>query len=69
MFSPALKTEFEAKLKEAIESGSFFITISYADPSGNKQLHHYYIRNEFPSNDILPSLKHLTNEIHNKEQI
>jgi hypothetical protein len=69
MISTTLKTEFEAKQKKAINSGRFFITITHVDPVDDKTLHHYYIRNEFPTEDILPSMKKLIKDIKRKENV
>ena len=54
--------ELAAKLKEALETDRFFITVTFQkkySPEDEHDLHHYYIRKNFMVNDVVPSLKKL----------
>ena len=48
--------ELYKKLQEAVKSGSYMVTIT-AYNKKKKQLDHYTVTNNFPREDILPSLE------------
>ena len=58
--------ELHKKIKEALSGGSYMITITTCDRK-EKTLEHYAITNNFPREDILPSLEacagNMTDEI------
>lgn len=43
-------------LKEAFASEKYLIAISYIDPKDKEKIHHFVTTNNFPKNDIIPSL-------------
>jgi len=54
--------ELAGKIKEALETDRFFITVTFQkkySPEDEHDLHHYYIRKNFMVNDVVPSLKKL----------
>lgn len=54
--------EMRKRLQEALRSGRYFITITrFEEDTG--ELKHYHIWNEFPTDDIIPSLSHIATEI------
>jgi hypothetical protein len=50
------------KLKEAIESGHYFVTITSLNKK-KKQLDHFYATEKFPSEDIYPALEHYASQM------
>jgi len=51
--------ELRKKLQEAVASGRFFITITkVVEEKDSRMLDHYTITNQFPTDDIVPSLEH-----------
>ena len=51
--------ELRKKLQEAVASGRFFITITKVIEDKEKRLlDHYTITNQFPTEDIVPTLEH-----------
>lgn len=64
------ESELQAKLKEALETDRFVITVTFQKkykPDDEHDLHHYYIRKNFMVNDVVPSLKHLAADFTAKE--
>jgi hypothetical protein len=56
--------EMRKKIQEALVSGRFFIRISYVDGgSKDQQLQHYYMTQDFPREDIMPSIEHIAKQI------
>lgn len=55
-----LDFEVHKKFTEALKLGRYVITISTCDPKKKKnQLHHYAVYNNFPTDDIVPSMEHV----------
>ena len=54
-------------MERALRSQRYFITISYQDPSQKNDLQHFWITKNFPKNGLIPSLRHMENEIRQKE--
>ena len=64
------ESELQVKLKEALETDRFFITVTFQKkykPEDEHDLHHYYTRKNFMVNDVVPSLKHLAADFTAKE--
>jgi len=62
--------ELEKKISEALETGRFFITVTFQKkykPDDEHDLHHFYIRKNFMVNDVVPSLKKLASNFIGKE--
>jgi hypothetical protein len=61
---PVSISEFELrkKLQEAFRSGRYFITITTVSEDGKKLDHHLSYQN-FPSDDLMPTLSHLASKI------
>ena len=57
--------EMRKKMQEALQSGRYFITITYLD---DKVLKHYYSWENFPVDDVMPSLSHIAGKI-DKEMV
>jgi len=58
------------KLIEALETDRFFITISCQkkkSPADPNDLHHFWIQQKYPPNDVLLSLRHIANDYKAKE--
>jgi hypothetical protein len=58
--------ELRRKLQEALAKDSYFITITYTEKAEGK-LHHYYITQRFPKEDLIPALAHFAAEIDKDE--
>ena len=59
-----------AKLIEALETDRFFITLSYQkkkSPGDPHDLKHYWHRQGFEANDVLPAMKRIANDFKAKE--
>jgi len=62
--------ELAAKLLEAIETARYFISISFQkkkSPGDPHDLQHFWHRQRYPVNDVLPSLRHIANDYKAKE--
>ena len=57
--------ELHKKLKEALESDGFFITITGIDRKKGR-LNHYHITQGFPKDDIMPTLEHYAQKMHSE---
>ncbi len=56
MTNPSMiQFELRKRFSEAISKGRYFITITSLDPKENR-LHHYYARENFKTEDMVPSL-------------
>ena len=58
------------KLIEALETDRFFITLSFQkkkSAADRHDLQHFWHRQQYPVNDVLPSLRHLANDYKAKE--
>ena len=58
------------KLIEALETDRFFITLSFQKkdrPDDPHDLRHFWHREKFSANDVVPSLKHLAADYNAKE--
>ena len=58
------------KLIEALETDRFFITLSFQKkykPDDPNDLQHFWQRQHFMANDVLPSLRHIANDFAAKE--
>jgi acyl-CoA thioesterase len=53
--------ELRRKIQESMESGRFFITISYIDKE--EMVQHYWQTRDFPRDDMMPSLEHIAKKI------
>lgn len=58
--------EVRKKLQEAFGKGRYFITVTTLDPE-TKQLNHYYAWESFPTDDVIPSLGHIAQQIDKHE--
>ena len=54
--------ELRKKLQEALQSGKYFITVTYLNED-KKNLSHYFSWENFPVDDVIPSLSHIAMEI------
>jgi len=54
--------EIYKKLKEAIQSEHYFITITSVDVE-KKQLNHFYATEQFAKEDIYPTLEHFATQL------
>lgn len=57
--------EMRKKIQAALGAGRFFITISYVEaPEGEEEtVEHYYLTHNFPREDLMSSLEHLSKQI------
>lgn len=62
MVSTVQEFELRKKMQEALKSGRYFVTITRLDEETNR-LEHYHVWREFPTDDLIPSLSHIANEI------
>lgn len=62
MVNSVQEFELRKKLSQALKSGRYLVTVTYLDEESGK-LNHYHLYNEFPTDDLLPSLSHIANEI------
>jgi len=53
--------EMRKQLQRALAAGKMFITISYMDEE--ETIQHYYLTHNFPREDIMISLEHLSKEV------
>ena len=53
--------EMRKQLQKALAAGKVFITISYQDEE--ETIQHYYLTHNFPREDIMISLEHLSKEV------
>lgn len=53
--------EMRKQLQKALAAGKMFITISYMDEE--ETIQHYYLTHNFPREDIMISLEHLSKEV------
>jgi len=58
--------DLQEKIIEAIKNGNYFITIS---TKKDKILNHYYKRENFSSDDALPSLGAIQNDFIKQEKV
>ena len=66
----ATQPDLRAKLLEALETDRFFITISLqkkSRPEDANDLQHYWIRQHYAVNDVLPSIRHIIGDYTAKE--
>ena len=54
--------EVYQKLKEAVQSEHYFITITSVDVE-KKKLNHFYATEQFAKEDIYPTLEHFAKEL------
>lgn len=62
--------ELAGKLKEALETERFFITVTFQkkyNPDDEHDLHHYYCRKNIMVNDVVPCLKYIASNFIAKE--
>ena len=61
--------DLAVKLREAIESGMFFVTVSYlrSEPGNPNDLHHFYRQSGYPTADVGATLAHLAADFAAKE--
>ncbi len=59
--------ELRKKIQEAMLSGEYFITITTIDKK-KKKLSHYYNWQNFPKDDVIPSLSHIVMQIDSENQ-
>ena len=62
--------ELKVKLFEALQTGRFFITVTFQkkyQPTDEHDLHHFWTRRNFMVNDVVPSLKHMASDFIAKE--
>ena len=59
--------EVLSKVDEAIESGKYFITISTYDSDKKEKIIHFYATEDFQKGDLIPSLRHLKEQVESKE--
>lgn len=50
--------EMRKRIQKALETGKLFITISYMDEE--EQIQHYYLTHNFPREDIMNSIEHIS---------
>jgi hypothetical protein len=62
---PSHEFELREKLKEAYQVGKYLITVTTFD-FGSGKLKHYHSWKDFPTDDLVPSLSHITKEIEGK---
>jgi len=60
--------EMRKKIQEALGAGRFFITISYVEEVTREglsedEIQHYYLTHNFPRDDLMQSLEHLSKQI------
>lgn len=56
--------EMRKKIQEALGAGRFFITISYVeDADEGETIQHYYLTHNFPRENLMSSIEHLSKEI------
>lgn len=63
--------ELAGKLAEALETGRFFVTVTFNkkyDLADRHDLHHYWIKKDFMTQDIVHSLNHIMSDFNAKEQ-
>lgn len=53
--------EMRKKIQEALASDKLFIRISYIDEE--ETIQHYYLTHNFPREDIMLSIEHISKEI------
>jgi len=64
------KPELAGKLKEALQTDRFFITVTFQKkykPSDEHDLHNFWTRRNFMVNDVVPSLKQMASDFIAKE--
>ena len=54
--------EIYQKLKEAIERGHYFVTITSVDVE-NEKLDHFYATEQFAKEDLYPTLEHFAKQL------
>ena len=58
----------EEELKKALDSGKYFITISYRDVSIKiNDLQHWWITKNYPKEKLLNTLDHIKDDVYSKE--
>ena len=60
--------EVYQKLKEAIQSDHYFITITSVDVK-KKKLDHFYATEQFAKEDIYPTLEHFAKQLVDESQV
>lgn len=60
-----IEKEIDHKIDEAKKSGRYYITISYLTKENDTQ--YYWVTQNYPKDDILPTLDHLRADIEKKE--
>lgn len=63
-----IRKELIENINAAIESGQFFITVSYFNQKKEDTLSHWYGRVDFPAEEMIGVLKHLMKEVKKKEK-
>ena len=58
--------ELRKKLQEALQNGRYFITVTVLE-NDKKTLKHYYTWENFPADDVIPTLGHIATEIDAKD--
>jgi hypothetical protein len=54
--------ELRKRLQDAVAGGRHFVTVTTLDPASGK-LDHYYVWENFPEADVIPSLAHMATQI------
>jgi len=58
----------DKEVKKALDSGKYLITVSYKEVSSSKNdLHHYWVSQNYPKNDLMKTLDHIKNDIYERE--
>ena len=58
-----IEEEIQGKLKEALAVGKFFVTITNIDKKEPDKLRHFFIVEDFPTEDIPATLNHYKENI------
>jgi len=62
--------ELAAKLAEALETGRFFITVTFQKkyaPEDKHDMHHYWTKKDMLTKDIVPAINHIISDFNARE--
>lgn len=55
--------EMRKQLQKALASGKLFIRFSWVDDEKEEEIQHYYLTHNFPREDIMISIEHISKEV------
>ena len=58
-----LPKELQERLKKALESGYYMITVSYIDDLKDDDLQHYWYTQRYPKAEMIPSMEHMIGDM------